>query len=73
VGARAAELVSAHERRGDDPEAELLTDADGLSFFSLNRPGYLAWHGPELTARKVEWTWRRLGPAARAIARDLSF
>ncbi len=63
--ARVATLVRRHEQRGEDPEAALLTDADALSFFSLNSPGYLRWFGSGPTAKKVAWTWRRLGPRAR--------
>jgi Domain of unknown function (DUF4202) len=46
-------------------EAARLADADALSFFSLNSPGYLAYHGPEATRRKVAWTLGRMRPAAR--------
>lgn len=65
-----ARLIAVHERpaeSGDwDAEAiSLLNDADALSFFSLNSMGYLNYFGPEATRRKVEFTLRRLRPAAR--------
>lgn len=58
--ARAARLIAGHER-----DLSLLSDADALSFFSLNSPGYADWFGPEATRRKVSWTLARLRPAAR--------
>ncbi|MCU1281077.1 MAG: hypothetical protein JWM53_4623 [bacterium] len=72
VVARAAALVAAHERPrasdGDDDdgtdgysrERTLVTDADALSFFSLNSAGYLDYFGAAQAARKVAWTLRRL-------------
>jgi hypothetical protein len=63
---RVRELVAVHERRGADPEVDLLNDADGLSFFSLNSPGYADYFGPEQTRRKVAYTLGRLGSRARS-------
>lgn len=66
---RARALVVAHERRSEDPEVALLNDADGLSFFSLNSPGYLRYFGREQARRKIAYTLRRLGrDARRALA-----
>jgi hypothetical protein len=62
---RTCELVAVHERRGDDREVDLLNDADGLSFFSLNSPGYADYFGLEQTKKKVSYTLARLGTAAR--------
>ncbi len=67
---RAARLIAAHEHLPEpgDPDAaslSLLNDADALSFFSLNSPGYLDYFGPEATRRKVAYTLRRLRPEAR--------
>lgn len=67
--AQAARLIAGHERppRADDhdPDLALLNDADALSFFSLNSPGYVDWFGPEAARRKVAWTLARLRPGAR--------
>jgi Domain of unknown function (DUF4202) len=63
---RAADLVEAHERPSGEPELALLNDADALSFFSLNSWGFLGYYGLAHTARKVDYTLRRMGPAARA-------
>jgi hypothetical protein len=63
---RVAELVATHERPGDDPEKTLLNEADALSFFSLNAPGFARYYGPAHTAKKVAYTLARLGPRGRA-------
>lgn len=55
-----ARLIAGHERMSD-----VLNDADALSFFSLNSPGYVDWFGPEAARRKVAWTLARLRPEAR--------
>ena len=68
----AVRLVGRHERppAPGDPDAAdlaLLNDADALSFFSLNSPGYWEYFGPEPTRRKVAWTLARMRPEARQI------
>lgn len=72
--ASACALIAVHEHAVvplesaagvDEPELRALNDADALSFFSLNSPGYLAYFGPEQTARKVDYTLRRMSPVAR--------
>jgi predicted metal-dependent HD superfamily phosphohydrolase len=68
--ATAIRLIAGHEHRPvpDDPDASdlaLLNDADALSFFSLNSPGYADYFGPDATRRKVAWTLARLRPEAR--------
>lgn len=55
-----ARLIAGHER-----DRSLLSDADALSFFSLNSPGYADYFGPEAARRKVAWTLARLRPEAR--------
>jgi hypothetical protein len=63
--ARVAALVATHEHPGDDAERALLNEADALSFFSLNAPGFARYYGPAHTARKVAYTLARLGPRGR--------
>lgn len=58
-------LIAGHERSSNDPDLALLNDADALSFFSLNSPGYVDYFGPEAARRKVAWTMARLRPEAR--------
>jgi len=62
---RVREIVALHERREHDPEADLLNDADGLSFFSLDSSGYADHFGPEQTRKKVAYTFARLSVVAR--------
>jgi hypothetical protein len=62
---RVAALVAAHERVGDDTESTLLNDADALSFFSLNSPGYLDYFGAEQAKTKIVYTWERMSRTAR--------
>jgi hypothetical protein len=72
---RAAELVSACDQPRTDGEGDgsgdgdrmLLEDADCLSFFSLNSPGFLDYFGEAHTARKISWTMRRLSLRACAF------
>jgi hypothetical protein len=65
IAARTRDIVAAHERRGEDGDVDLLNDADALSFFSLNSPGYADYFGAEQTRRKVAYTLTRLGDRAR--------
>jgi hypothetical protein len=65
---RMAELIANHEHpfaRATCPDAELLGDADALSFFSLNSRGFADYYGPEHTHRKVDYSLRRM--SARAL------
>jgi hypothetical protein len=65
IASRVRELVGAHERRGCDEDVDAINDADGLSFFSLNSPGYADYFGALQTRKKVAYTLRRLGMNAR--------
>ena len=64
---RAGRLIAEHEQpQGfDAADCALLNDADALSFFSLNSPGYLDYYGEEQTRHKVAYTLRRLRPESR--------
>jgi hypothetical protein len=59
-------LIAVHERTGGSASLVALNDADALSFFSLNSPGYLRYFGEDHTAAKVAYTYRRMSRAARA-------
>jgi uncharacterized protein DUF4202 len=58
-------LVAAHERPGAAAGLRTINDADALSFFSFNSPGYAAYFGPAQTAAKVAYTLARMSGAAR--------
>jgi hypothetical protein len=63
---RAASLVARHEQPEADRELRLLNDADALSFFSLNSPGFVRYYDDAHSAKKVAYTLHRMSPAARA-------
>jgi hypothetical protein len=63
--AEVAALIAVHERAGDAPAVRAINDADALSFFSFNSPGYLAYFGGAQTAAKVAYTLARMSEAAR--------
>jgi hypothetical protein len=65
VAGDAAALIARHERADGDPRRTALGDADALSFFSLNSPGYLRYFGAEQTRKKVMYTLDRMSAAAR--------
>jgi hypothetical protein len=62
-----ARLIREHELpHGSARSADgvLLADADALSFFSLNSPGFADYYGPEHTRKKVRYTLGRMSSAA---------
>jgi hypothetical protein len=59
-------LIDQHESgRG------ILTDADALSFFSMNSSGFFNHYPPDHCRRKVAYTLRRLDPAHRHYLRQM--
>lgn len=63
-------LIEGHERppAPSDPlfaSRRLLTDADALSWFSLNSAGFVAYFGSDHTRVKVRWTLARMSARAR--------
>ncbi len=64
VTREACRLVALHEV-GGDPRADLLREADSLSFFEVNLPLYHAREGDEETLRRCRWGVARLSPAGR--------
>ncbi|MFQ5416570.1 MAG: DUF4202 family protein [Myxococcota bacterium] len=63
-------LVCRHEV-GGDPRADLLADADSISYFDVNLPLYHARHGREETLRRCLWGHERLSARARSIVAQL--
>ena len=65
--ARVARLICEHERphaAGRDADLALLADADSLSFFSLNSPGFVDYYGPDHARRKVRYSLGRMSSRA---------
>jgi len=65
---RTGRLIAAHDEpaAGRDRELAQLVDADALSFFSLNSPGFLDAYGPAHTRQKVAFTLARLSLDGRS-------
>lgn len=62
-----ARLIREHElphQPGRSRDACVLADADALSFFSLNSPGFADYYGPEHTHKKVRHTLGRMSSDA---------
>jgi hypothetical protein len=59
-----AALVAVHERAHGDAAIRAINDADALSFFSFNSPGYLAYFGAAQTTAKVSYTLARMSERA---------
>lgn len=57
--------LPSHEARAG--EAADLADADALSFFTLNSPGFADYYGPQHTRMKVSYTLGRMTTRARRL------
>jgi hypothetical protein len=65
-----ARLIEGHERPQSsltDRETVMLADADSLSFFALNSPGFADYFGRQHSLRKIAYTLGRMSPRARAL------
>ncbi len=67
----ACRLVVVHEV-GGDPDADLLKDADSISYFDVNLPLYYQREGWEETLRRSRWGYRRLTPRAQEIVKHIN-
>ncbi len=68
----ACRLVEVHEV-GGDPQADLLKDADSISYFDVNLPLYFQREGWAETKRRSLWGYRRLSARARRIVEDINY
>lgn len=71
IAEEAARLVTLHEV-GGDPEADLLQDADSISYFQVNLPFYFQREGWEEAKRRSVWGYHRLSLKMRRVARNLT-
>ena len=69
---KATELVRLHEF-GGTPEADILKDADGISFFEVNLPLYFMRNTREETAFRMKWGFERLSDDAKLRVRAFSY
>jgi len=58
------DLICRHEV-GGTPRADLLRDADSISYFDVNLPFYFQREGWDETLRRCCWGWRRLSSRAQ--------
>ncbi|RKY85039.1 hypothetical protein DRQ09_07820 [candidate division KSB1 bacterium] len=65
-------LVNNHEFGGDE-EANLLRDADGVSFFDVNLPFYFKRNSKEETSFRILWGYRKLSDYAKSIVREFKY
>ncbi len=68
----ACRLVELHEVGGTE-DADILKDADSISFFEVNVPFYLKREGYEETLRRCKWGYARLSPQMKEVCRTLSY
>ena len=66
----ACRLVVVHEV-GGDVDADLLKDADSISYFDVNLPLYFQREGWDETKRRSHWGYRRLTPRAKDIVKHI--
>jgi len=64
IAREACRLVHLHEV-GGDPDADLLRDADSLSYFDVNLPLYYQREGYEASLHRCLWGLQRLSPGVR--------
>lgn len=65
-------LISNHEI-GGDREADLIRDADSLSFFEDNLPEYYKKAGKEETQRKITFMYNRNSDKAKKLVTTINF
>jgi hypothetical protein len=62
-----------HHETGGDPRADLLKDADGISFFEVNLPLYYERHSRKEALRRCVWGYRKLCERMRRVTQTLSY
>ena len=65
-------LVTHHEF-GGNPEADILKEADSISYFDVNLPFYFQRNSKKETAFRITWGYQRLSDEAKSIVRDFSY
>lgn len=69
---KVTELVRLHEF-GGTIEANILKDADSISFFDINLPFYFQRNSENETAFRIEWGYKKLSKGAKSIVRNFSY
>jgi hypothetical protein len=69
---KVSSLVSHHEF-GGNPEANILKDADSISYFDVNLPFYFQRNSKGETEFRIMWGYQRLSDEAKSIVRNFSY
>lgn len=69
---KAVHLVLLHEF-GGIMEANILKDADSISFFDVNLPFYFQRNSERETAFRMKWGYKKLSLFAKSIVRNFSY
>ncbi len=72
VVSKACTLVRMHET-GGSPEADILKNADSISFFEVNLPYYFKREGYDETLKRCLWGYARLSSDLRRLFADFSY
>ena len=65
-------LVAQHEF-GGNPEANILKNADSISYFDVNLPLYFERNSKRETTFRIMWGYKRLSNEAKSIVRKFSY
>jgi hypothetical protein len=65
-------LVCRHETGGDS-RADLIKNADGISYFHVNMPLYYQREGWEETKRRCIWGYGRLSARVKKIVENIAY
>ena len=65
-------IVMLHEFGGTE-EANILKDADSISFFDVNLPFYFQRNSERETAFRMKWGYKRLSKIAKSIVKNFSY
>ena len=69
---RVAEIVRLHET-GGQKYADILRDADSLSFFEVNLPYYFQRHDAAEVERRCRWGYSRISPRWRYLVKNFRY
>ena len=69
---KVTDLVILHEF-GGNPEADILKNADSISFFDVSLPFYFQRNSEKETAFRMMWGYKRLSNYAKSIVRNFSY
>ncbi len=69
---KVSNLVTHHEF-GGNPEANIIKDADSISYFDVNLPFYFQRNSKGETEFRIMWGYQRLSDEAKSIVRNFSY